>query len=93
MITLCGSHHAAVHRGALVIEGTASSGFSFRHADGTSYGGSLRPEAVDATQEVLGALRHLGFPSGRARALVDAALAAGAPGESAELLRMALRLA
>jgi hypothetical protein len=93
MLSLCGSHHAAVHRGALVIDGTASSGFSFRHADGTRYGGSLRPATVEATQEVLSTLEHLGFPSGRSRALVDAALAAGAPGDSAELLRMALRLA
>jgi hypothetical protein len=40
---LCGTHHRAVHAGRLVIDGAASTGFRFRHADGTSYGGPLSP--------------------------------------------------
>jgi hypothetical protein len=87
---LCGAHHRAVHRGTLVISGTAESGFSFRHADGTPYGQAVRPAVVEVAEQVLGALRKLGFPQTRARALVDTVLRDGAPGEPAEFLRAAL---
>lgn len=39
LLTLCGAHHRACHRGDLLIEKGASGGFSFWHADGTAYGG------------------------------------------------------
>jgi hypothetical protein len=59
---LCGVHHRAVHAGSLCIEGTASAGFSFRHADGLPYGAELRPPALGAVGQVLGSLTQLGFP-------------------------------
>ncbi|MEZ4335604.1 MAG: HNH endonuclease signature motif containing protein [Sandaracinaceae bacterium] len=34
----CSAHHDAVHRGTLVVTGTFSAGFGFRHADGGEYG-------------------------------------------------------
>jgi hypothetical protein len=42
LMVLCSVHHAAVHRGALIIEGSYSTGFRFWHADGGVYG-SPRP--------------------------------------------------
>jgi hypothetical protein len=93
LVSLCGSHHAAVHRGALVIEGTASHGFTFRHADGSRYGERLRPEAVEIAKQVLGALEHLGFPASRARALLDEVRKSGAPEGVEAMLRAALVLA
>ncbi|MEQ9318073.1 MAG: HNH endonuclease signature motif containing protein, partial [Polyangiaceae bacterium] len=38
LVSLCGAHHRAAHTGTLVLEGTASQGFTFRHADGSPYG-------------------------------------------------------
>jgi hypothetical protein len=60
LIALCGVHHRAVHVGELVILGSASSPF-FQHADGTSYGHTLDPHAVDVQAKVFSALRNLGF--------------------------------
>jgi len=91
LAVLCGSHHRAVHAGALCIDGTGSGGFVFRHADGTPYGAALVPAEVDRVREVLGALEGMGFKATQARALVDAALRAGAPGDTPTLLRAALR--
>jgi len=88
---LCGAHHRAVHAGSLCIDGTGSGGFVVRHADGTPYGGSMTPAAVDQVREVLGALEHLGFKPTQARAMVDEALRAGAAGDTPALLRAALQ--
>lgn len=93
MLSLCGAHHRAVHAGSLVITGTASTGLVYRHADGTPYGGPLRPEAVAVAEQAFGALRKLGFPETRARALLDQALERAPAGELAPLLEQALRLA
>src|SRR5690606_27997957 len=38
LVVLCGAHHTAVHEGRLLIDGSASRGFRFRHADGSAYG-------------------------------------------------------
>jgi hypothetical protein len=38
LITLCGAHHRALHRGALRIERKVSNGLRFSHADGRAYG-------------------------------------------------------
>jgi 5-methylcytosine-specific restriction endonuclease McrA len=38
LVVLCSAHHRAVHRGLLVIEGSATAGLRFTHADGHSYG-------------------------------------------------------
>jgi hypothetical protein len=91
LISLCGRHHAAAHRGALVIDGTASDGFRFFHADGKAYGGVLHPRAIEVAQQVLSALKKMGFKEKHARALIDAVLQKGAPEDTAAFLRAALR--
>jgi len=47
--------------------------------------------AVDVVRQVVGMLEHMGFKPTRARALVDAALLAVAPDDTAMLLQAALR--
>ena len=93
MAVVCGAHHRALHRGTLVMQGAASTGFAFRHADGTPYGKVLRPPTAEAAAQVFGALRNLGFHETRARALVDAVLRAGAPADATAFLRAALGVA
>jgi 5-methylcytosine-specific restriction endonuclease McrA len=93
MAVVCGAHHRALHGGTLVMQGAASTGFTFRHADGTPYGNVLRPPTAEAAAQVFGALRNLGFNETRARALVDAVLRAGAPADAAAFLRAALGVA
>ena len=90
LAVVCGPHHRAVHEGTLVIEGTVSTGFRFRHADGTPYGKALRPPTAEAATQAFGALRNLGFTETRARELVAAVLRAGAPEDAAAFLRAAL---
>ena len=90
LVTLCGSHHRQAHAGSLCIDGNATSGLSFRHADGAPYGQPLRPAAIERAQQALAALRHLGFGPSRARALVDAVLRAGAPDDLEAFVRAAL---
>ena len=60
LVCLCGSHHRQAHAGRLCIDGSATAGFTFRHADGAPYGQPLRPVALELAQQALGALR-LGF--------------------------------
>jgi hypothetical protein len=91
LLILCGNHHRAVHEGTLVIDGNASEGFSFRHADGTPYGEPLRPPAIDVAQQVFSALRGMGFRETHARALIDTVLRQGAPDDVEAFLRAALR--
>jgi hypothetical protein len=93
LVLLCGPHHRAHHAGALQIGGSASAGFTFRHADGTPYGEASRPAGVDAVRQAIVALRKMGFKDSEARALVAAARSAGAPDELAALLLAALRAA
>jgi len=91
LASLCGAHHRAVHAGTLLIDGTATGGFSFRHADGTPYGEPLRPVAADLATQTYGTLRHLGFKHARARGLVDTVLQAGAPDTLEQFVSAALR--
>jgi hypothetical protein len=81
-----------VHAGTLVIDGTASGGFTFRHADGTPYGMPPSPAKVDTAAAALSALTNLGFTHKRARELVDAVLRSGAPDDIAGFVHAALRL-
>jgi len=67
LMTLCGAHHRAAHRGQLLIEGSATS-VRFRHADGSRYGRVLDPWALDARAKAFAALRNLGFREGEVRA-------------------------
>lgn len=92
--TMCGAHHRATHAGTLVIEGAASAGFSFRHADGTPYGASsVEPEAADVATQVFAGLTNLGFKQTEARARITKVQQQGAPGDVATFLRRALQLA
>ena len=75
----------------LCIGGTASRGFSFRHADGTTYGHCLNPPSLDVAQQAFSALTHMGFRPTEARALVDAVVHAGPPEELAQFVHAALR--
>ncbi len=65
------SHHRAVHRGRLLIEGSASRGFSFRHADGSSYGEVASPPAADSRARAFRALTRLGYSEREARRALD----------------------
>jgi hypothetical protein len=67
LITLCGAHHRALHRGALCVERTPASGLTFRHADGSAYGRVGAPVAADATSKAFLALRSLGFRESEVR--------------------------
>jgi hypothetical protein len=91
LAVLCGAHHRAVHAGLLCIDGTATTGFVFRHGDGTPYGGNVGAVRLDLVRQALGALETMGFKPTQARALVDAALRAGTHSDAAALLRAALR--
>ena len=61
LLTLCGSHHRAAHRGELLIDHEPDGALSFRHADGATYGDPIDPRRTDAHAKVFSALRHLGF--------------------------------
>jgi hypothetical protein len=67
LITLCGAHHRAAHRGQLVIEGTSAT-LRVRHADGSLYGRVQDPLALQARAKTFSALRNLGFREGDVRA-------------------------
>jgi hypothetical protein len=73
LITLCGVHHRAAHRGELVVAGSVSAGVRFRHADGNDYGQVLDPRAAEIQSKAFAALRGLGFREGEIRrALAEA---------------------
>ena len=92
LITLCGVHHRAVHRGELVIEGTAAHEVRFLHADGSPYGAVLDPAASDAQAKVFSALRNLGFREKEVRTVLGALRedATTQQLETGPLLRLAL---
>jgi hypothetical protein len=61
LITLCGAHHRAAHRGELRITGSVPDGVRFRHADGSVYGQPLDPRTAEVQAKAFAALRKLGF--------------------------------
>lgn len=69
---LCSAHHRAVHAGRLVVEGSASKGLVFRHADGRPYGGRLAAALAAAAADAFLALKALGFKEKESRKAVDA---------------------
>jgi Holliday junction resolvasome RuvABC DNA-binding subunit len=73
--SLCSAHHAAVHEGRLVIEGKPSTGLTFKHADGTIYGGKPRPVMTAAAADAFVALKTLGYKEKEARFAITRALA------------------
>ena len=93
LITLCGVHHRAVHRGALVIQRGASGDARFHHADGSAYGNAADPLSLDVHAKVLGALRGLGFGASEARGALAELHGAKQRGATPEVvLREALAL-
>ncbi|HKO94975.1 MAG TPA: HNH endonuclease [Polyangiaceae bacterium] len=66
LITLCGAHHRASHRGALLIEGPSSTA-RFRHGDGKPYGQVGEPRMLEAQAKAFAALCSLGFREGDVR--------------------------
>jgi hypothetical protein len=91
LIAICGAHHARIHKGLLVVEGSPSAGLRFYHADGTAYGGAPEPGAVQAFADAFQALATLGFGEREARRAVEAARAhVGATPGVEEVLREAL---
>jgi HNH endonuclease/Holliday junction resolvase RuvA-like protein len=61
LITLCGAHHRAVHRGELRIELKIDGILTFRHADGAAYGRDVNARVIEAQGKVYSGLRNLGF--------------------------------
>ena len=72
LITLCGAHHRATHRGELIVAGSVSTGVRFEHADGSDYGETAAPRVADVRAKAFAALRGLGFRETEVRsALAD----------------------
>jgi hypothetical protein len=73
---LCFAHHQAVHEGRLVIRGRVSSGLTFAHADGRTYGTPAAEAVAEAVAdapvigEAVSALRNLELTSSQARSAV-----------------------
>jgi hypothetical protein len=91
LLTLCGAHHRACHRGDLLIEKSASGGLSFWHADGTTYGGRPSTGEADVAARTFRGLRNLGFGEREAREAVrEAGAHVGNGGGVESLMRTAL---
>src|SRR5690606_2074735 len=86
------THHRRVHAGLLLIEGRASTGFRFRHADGTDYGAPPAPADVALFRDVFLGLRGLGYGEKVVRQAIERVrpqvVGRGATAES--VLRLAL---
>ncbi len=70
LVCLCGAHHAAIHTGRLVVEGSATV-LRFLRADGEAYGMTGSPAAVQAFAEAYEGLVSLGFGQTQSRNAVD----------------------
>ncbi|MFZ5890145.1 MAG: HNH endonuclease [Myxococcota bacterium] len=93
LVCLCAAHHRAAHQGRLIIEGRPSTGLTFRHADGTQYGGALRVGVADRNAQVFAALRGMGFKERECRTALDRCAAMIAPAATREdILRAALHV-
>ncbi len=71
LVVLCGAHHRALHAGKLVIAGRVSSGLTFRHADGSSYGQAPSLQAQGEQSKLFAALRGMGFGEGETRRALE----------------------
>jgi hypothetical protein len=93
LITLCGAHHRACHHGRLRVTGRSSTGLTFHHAEGTSYGGVVAAPRAALQTQAFQALRGLGFKEKAAReALLHVAAEIGSDAELELVLRHALQL-
>jgi hypothetical protein len=71
LICACAAHHRAAHRGKITIDRSEAGALRVRHADGTEYGRSVKPQALEVRAKVFSALRHLGFREAQARAALE----------------------
>jgi hypothetical protein len=91
LVTLCSAHHRASHRAELIVQGRVSTGLSFRHADGTEYGGVVSALAASVQAAAFQALRRLGFGEGETqRALSEVLTHVGNEPNLERVLRSAL---
>jgi hypothetical protein len=92
LITLCGAHHRAAHRGQLVIQGSSATAVVFRHADGSAYGQVMDARAHEARAKTFRALCGLGFRESDVRAALEQLEAEGklAAATTEQCLRAAL---
>ncbi len=92
LVCLCGAHHAAIHAGRLVVEGSATA-LRFLRADGAAYGVTGSPAAVQAFAEAYEGLVSLGFGQTQSRSAVDRVRThVGPEAGMEEVLREALRV-
>jgi hypothetical protein len=71
LICACGAHHRAAHRGKITIDRNEAGALRVRHADGTEYGRSVKPQALEVRVKVFSALRNLGFREAQVRAALE----------------------
>jgi 5-methylcytosine-specific restriction endonuclease McrA len=71
LASLCGAHHDAIHRGTLVVDGDADGELTFRHADGTGYGGTPKAHAQEKLTDAFLGLRLMGWKEREARRALD----------------------
>jgi hypothetical protein len=71
IISICGAHHRAAHRGVILLERSEDGVLRVRHADGTEYGRGVKPQALELRAKVFSALRRLGFREGEVRTALD----------------------
>jgi len=71
LICVCSGHHRAAHRGKITIDRSEAGALRVRHADGTEYGRSVKPQALEVCAKVFSALRHLGFREAQVRAALE----------------------
>jgi hypothetical protein len=92
LITLCGAHHRAAHRGQLGVTGGGARGLHFHHSDGSTYGAVVSPPLAATREKAFAALCALGFREREvARALADSTLSEHGPSPTLDqILRQAL---
>jgi hypothetical protein len=90
LVTVCGAHHRALHRGVVSVEGRVASGLRFRNADGSPYGAMPTPLATDAVSKAFRALRALGFGESEVRRALTEATHVGATDDVEPLVRRCL---
>jgi hypothetical protein len=92
LVTLCGAHHRAVHRGTLSISRQPNGKLSFQHGDGSEYGTvGVSPRAAIIRTKAFQALRALGFREGESKRAVERAIGHAASENVEDLVRRALR--
>jgi hypothetical protein len=92
LITLCGAHHRAAHRGQLGVTGGVARGLHFHHADGSAYGSVVSPLLAATREKAFAALRALGFREREVVcALADSTMSEHGPAPTLDhILRQAL---